>query len=179
MKQATVTRQPIIETERFCLRPLHKADSGLIALYASDKRLAEMTPNMAHPLPPGAVEALIDRATVGDSADVVWAIDASPSGGAELVGIIELHQMDRAQSEIRYWVAPTMWNTGIASEVVRAMIAANPLANETIFASVFQDNPSSARVLVNAGFEYLGDAESYSVARRAAVPTWTYLKKLG
>jgi hypothetical protein len=31
---------------------------------------------------------------------------------------------------------------------------------------------------VNAGFEYLGDAESYSVARSAALPTWTYLKKL-
>jgi len=92
--------------------------------------------------------------------------------------VIELHQMDRGQSEIRYWVAPTMWNTGIASEVVRALIAANPQANATIFASVFQDNPSSARVLVNAGFEYLGDAESYSVARSAALPTWTYLKKL-
>jgi RimJ/RimL family protein N-acetyltransferase len=56
---------------------------------------------------------------------------------------------------------------------------ANPLQNKTIFGSVFQDNPGSARVLTNAGFEYLGDAEAFSVARGAKVPTWTYLKRLG
>ena len=47
-----------------------------------------------------------------------------------------------------------------------------------MFASVFQDNPASARVLTNCGFEYLGDAESFSVARGATVPTWTYSRKL-
>ena len=77
-----------------------------------------------------------------------------------------------------FWVAPTMWNTGFASEAVRALIAANPLASQTIFASVFQDNPGSARVLTNAGFDYLGDAEAFSVARGAKVATWTYLKRL-
>jgi RimJ/RimL family protein N-acetyltransferase len=72
-----------------------------------------------------------------------------------------------------------MWNTGFASEAVGALVAANPLENKTIFGSVFQDNPGSARVLTNAGFEYLGDAEAFSVARGAKVPTWTYLKRLG
>jgi hypothetical protein len=32
-------------------------------------------------------------------------------------------------------------------------------------------------VLTNTGFEYLGDAEAFSVARNAPVPTWTYLKR--
>jgi RimJ/RimL family protein N-acetyltransferase len=66
----------------------------------------------------------------------------------------------------------------VASEAVRVLIAANPLQSTTIFASVFQDNPASARVLTNCGFEYLGDAESFSVARDASVPTWTYSLKL-
>ena len=47
-----------------------------------------------------------------------------------------------------------------------------------MFASVFQDNPASAKVLTNCGFDYIGDAESYSVARGSQVPTWTYLRKL-
>jgi hypothetical protein len=34
-------------------------------------------------------------------------------------------------------------------------------------------------VLTNAGFEYLGDAEAWSVARGGRVPTWTYLKRTG
>jgi RimJ/RimL family protein N-acetyltransferase len=100
-------------------------------------------------------------------------------GGAELLGVISLTRMDRGQSEIGYWVAPAMWNTGFASEAVGALVSANPLQNTTIFGSVFQDNPGSARVLTNAGFEYLGDAEAFSVARGAKVPTWTYLKRLG
>jgi hypothetical protein len=33
-------------------------------------------------------------------------------------------------------------------------------------------------VLTHAGFEYIGDAETYSVARAAKIPTWTYLRKL-
>ena len=38
------------------------------------------------------------------------------------------------------------------------------MENDTIFAAVFQDNPASARVLTNCGFEYVGDAEAFSVA---------------
>jgi RimJ/RimL family protein N-acetyltransferase len=98
--------------------------------------------------------------------------------------VISLKRMDegkwnRDQSEIGYWVAPAFWNTGFASEAVRALVEANPLKSRTIFAEVFQDNPGSARVLTNAGFQYLGDAETFSVARGARVPTWTYLRKLG
>ena len=70
------------------------------------------------------------------------------------------------------------WNSGIASEAVCALIESNPQGNGTIFAEVFQDNPASARVLTHAGFEYIGDAESHSVARGANVPTWTYIKKM-
>ena len=62
--------------------------------------------------------------------------------------------------------------------VVQALIAANPQACRTIFAEVFQDNAGTARVLTNAGFEYLGDAETFSVARGARVATWTYIRKL-
>jgi len=110
-------------------------------------------------------------------------MDGSATGLAEVLGVISLKRMDeakfaRGQSEIGYWVAPAFWNTGFASAAVRALIGANPQHNRTIFAEVFQDNPGSARVLTNAGFQYLGDAETFSVARGGRVPTWTYLRKL-
>jgi RimJ/RimL family protein N-acetyltransferase len=95
-----------------------------------------------------------------------------------MMGIVALKQLDRGQSEISYWVAPAFWNTGIASDAVKALIAANPRRDQVIYGVVFQDNPASARVLTNAGFEYLGDAEAFSVARNASVRTWTYLRKL-
>jgi RimJ/RimL family protein N-acetyltransferase len=171
--------QPVIEAGRFRLRPLQMSDAGLIALYTSDRRLAEGTRSIPHPLPPGAAEAFVARA-LSDKHDAdVWVLDGSAQGQAEVLGQISLMRMDRDQSEIGFWVAPGLWNTGFASEAVQAIVAANPHASRTLFAEVFQDNPGSARVLVNAGFDYLGDAEAWSVARGAKVATWTYVKKMG
>ena len=175
--QGAGAAQAEIAAGRFVLRPLRRSDAGLCGMYAGDRRVAEGTRSIPHPLPPGAVEAFIARAMSG-AGETVWAMDGAATGLSELLGIISLKPMDRGQSEIGYWVAPALWNTGIASEAVRALVAANPLANRTIFAEVFQDNAGSARVLSHAGFEYLGDAETYSVARSARVPTWTYIRRL-
>ena len=178
MKLEQIVDQPTIETERFDLRPLRRSDQGLIELYAGDERVAQMTTSIPHPLPPGLTEAFIARAMAEDRDEDIWAMDATRSGGGELMGLISLERMDRNQSEVGYWVAPAYWNTGLASEAVEALVNANPLNNQTMFASVFQDNPASARVLTHCGFEYLGDAESFSVARDKPVPTWTYSRKL-
>ncbi|MCA0873336.1 GNAT family N-acetyltransferase [Seohaeicola saemankumensis] len=178
MKLDQIINQPTIEADRFDLRPLRRSDMGLIELYGSDERVARMTTSIPHPLPPGATEAFVARAMSEDRDEDVWAIDGSKSGGGEVKGLISLKRMDRNQSEVGYWIAPIYWNTGLASDALMALVDANPSGNANMFASVFQDNPASARVLTHCGFEYLGDAESFSVARNAAVPTWTYSRKL-
>ncbi|MGR3711901.1 MAG: GNAT family N-acetyltransferase [Shimia sp.] len=178
MKLETIVNQPVIEAERFVLRPLRRSDMGLIDMYAGQKDVARMTTSISHPLPPGATEAFITRAQSEDRVEDVWAIDGSQDDQPEVMGLIGLTRIDAGKVEIGYWIGPGFWNTGVASEAVRVLIAANPLQSTTIFASVFQDNPASARVLTNCGFEYLGDAESFSVARDASVPTWTYSLKL-
>ncbi|MBE9635807.1 GNAT family N-acetyltransferase [Salipiger mangrovisoli] len=171
--------QAVIETPRFLLRPLRRSDAGMIAHYTSELRLARMTTSIPHPLPPGATEAFIARSMDPKRVEDVWAMDASEQGGAEVMGLISLERLtDGNQAEIGYWVAPPFWNTGHASEAVRAMVQANPFGSATMFASVFQDNAASARVLTNCGFEYIGDAEAFSVARNSAVPTWTYLRRM-
>jgi len=173
-----------INAGRFVLRPVRKSDAGLFALYAGDRRVAEATRSIPHPLPPGAEEAFVARALRPGSDEDVWVMDGTVTGLPEVLGVINLKRMDesrynRDQSEVSYWVAPAFWNLGIASLAVQALVVANPQKNKTIFAEVFQDNPGSARVLTNAGFQYLGDAESFSVARNSRVPTWTYCRKLG
>lgn len=166
--------QPLIAAERFVLRPLRRSDSGPISQWAGDARVARGTRSIPHPFPPGAAEALVARAQKPDRVEDVWALDGTVSGLGELLGLLHLARMDRRQGEVSFWIAPAFWNTGLASEAVGALVAANPHGDETMFAEVFQDNPGSARVLTNNGFEYLGDAESFSVARGANVPTWTY-----
>jgi RimJ/RimL family protein N-acetyltransferase len=178
MKLDPILNQPLVETKRFDLRALCKSDMGMIELYGSDVRVARMTTSIPHPLPPGATEAFVQRAMSEGRDEDVWAIDGTKADGPDLMGLISLQRLDREQSEVGYWIAPAYWNTGLASHALQALVSANPLNNKTMFAAVFQDNPASARVLIHCGFEYLGDAETFSVARDATVPTWTYSLKL-
>jgi RimJ/RimL family protein N-acetyltransferase len=173
-----IDSQVTIPTERFVLRPARVSDAGLFSLHAGDVRVAEGTSSIPHPLPPGAAAAFVARAMNPSAVERIWVMDGTAEGMPEVLGVISLKQMDREQSEIGYWVAPAFWNTGYASEAVQALIDANPLKSKAIFAQVFQDNPGSARVLSNSGFGYLGDAESFSVARNARVQTCTYLRKM-
>lgn len=169
---------PVIQAERFVLRPLRESDAGLVQLYASDQRVAEMTTTVPHPYPPGAAEGYISRVLGDPDGCAVWALDASGHSSSELLGLVALTKLDRDQAEIKYWVAPALWNAGYVSEAVNAVVTFNPINSKALFATVFQDNPGSARVLTNSGFEYVGDAEAFSVARNATVPTWTYIRKL-
>lgn len=175
---STPEARQAIPAGRLMLRGVRKSDAGLLALYASDRRVAEGTRSIPHPYPPGAAEAFVARAMAGTGPDRTWVMDGSGADLAEVLGVITLTEIDIGRSEIGYWVAPAFWNAGFASEAVRALVAANPLGSRTIFAQVFQDNPGSARVLTNCGFEYIGDAESFSVARNARIQTWTYLRKV-
>ena len=173
-----ITNQPVIEAQRFVMRPIRKSDAGLLEMYAGDRRVAEATQTLPHPLPPGATDAYIARAMKDERTEDIWVMDGSKQGHAEVLGVIWMERMDRAQSEVNFWIAPAFWNTGFASEALQAIVEANPQNANTLFAAIFQDNPASARVVTNAGFDYLGDAEAFSVARNTTVPTWTYVKKI-
>lgn len=171
---------PAWDGPRVRLRGLLASDAPDMARHAGDRRVAEGTRSIPHPLPAGAADAFITAALSPQRDEDVWAIDARPSGGAALVGLISLKALGRGQSQIGYWIAPEAWNAGLASEAVRVLVGANPHGARTLFAEVFQDNPASARVLTNAGFDYIGDAEAQSVARGAGgIATWTYLKRMG
>ncbi len=172
-----VFHQPVIETTRFDLRPVRASDTGLIEMYTSDLRVSRNTSSIPHPLPPGLVEAFVTRVNAPDRVEDAWVMDGTRMGGGEVMGVISLKRVDHGHSEIGYWVAPSFWNTGIASEAVAALIGANPLGCQTIYATVHQGNAASARVLTNCGFCYLGDAETFCVAQGAKVPTWTYSRK--
>lgn len=179
MKLETIPKRETITAERMVLRPLRRSDEGLLTLYAGDERVARNTRSIPHPLPPGASASFIDTALSADRTKEIWAMDGSVSGLGELLGVIALERLTEERSEVGYWVAPAFWNTGFATEALVALLDANPQKVRTVFAEVFQTNTVSAHVLTNAGFDYIGDAEAFSVAQGRLVQTWTYLKSLG
>lgn len=56
--------------------------------------------------------------------------------------------------ELGYWLTPSLWNRGIATQAVGQLCAAafSETDAERIQAQVFSTNPSSARVLEKCGF---------------------------
>lgn len=160
-----------IRTDRMVLRPLRKADAGLIRHYASDARLARMTTGIPHPYPPGAAEAFVDGVLSGRSSERVWVMDGTPSEASEVIGLISARPARDGSTEIGYWVGTPFQNTGYASEAVLALV---DHLDRPLSAQVFQDNPASARIITKAGFRYCGETEAYSVARGGVVPMWVY-----
>ena len=157
-----------IRTERLTLRPLRDSDAGPITLHASDERVARMTISIPHPHPPGAAEAFIEGTLSGRRGEDVWAIDATPLGGEELVGVIGYQP---GPGELGYWVGPPYWGVGYATEAVLALVAHlfRARAPDQINAHVFADNAASAAVLVKAGFRETGQSSGFSVARGEVV----------
>lgn len=163
---------PVLETERLVLRPLRRSDAGPVQLHCSEARVARMTATIPHPYPPGAALAFIEGvATMEQGA--VWAIDGSRAGLPEIVGTIGLRRPGPEGAELGYWIAPPVWRRGIAGEAVRAVVEDAPFEGP-LTASVFRDNPASARVLERAGFRRTGEGEGFSVARGEKVSDWLY-----
>ena len=98
--------QPVITTARLTLRPLRRQDREQLQLYTSDRRVAEGTRSIPHPLPDGTAERFIGAALKPGHDEDVWAMDGAPQGSASLMGVISLKPLDRGQSQIGYWVAP-------------------------------------------------------------------------
>ena len=94
-----------------------------------------------------------------------------------MLGVVALKRLDRGQSEIGFWVAPAFWNTGIATEAVAALVAANPHRATTLFAACVPGQPGLGAGADELRLRLSGRRESYSVARRATVPTWTYSRR--
>lgn len=164
---------PVLATPRLTLRPLHPADAGPIGLWCGQYRVASMLARVPHPYPPGAAEAFIARARSGAGGEQVWALDGTPSGAADFLGVVSLRTGgDAAVPTLGYWVGPPAWGLGYATEAVATVLDA-AFADAAIAAvetTVYTDNAASARVLEKMGFVVTGAGEKYCPARDAVVP---------
>jgi len=78
-------------------------------------------------------------------------VDAEAAGG---IGFMLQHDVDRASTEIGYWLGEPFWGRGIVTEALAAM---TKYAIEThgvtrVFAVPFAHNVASCRVLEKAGY---------------------------
>ncbi|WP_174278656.1 GNAT family N-acetyltransferase [Sphingomonas bacterium] len=97
----------------------------------------------------------------------------------ELVGGTGLHDAEDGL-EIGYWLTPSAWGRGYATEAGRATVAMarHALGQRRLTAYHHADNPASGRVLRKLGFQETGTARRHSLARGAEVDSVTYVLTL-
>lgn len=84
--------------------------------------------------------------------DLAIVIDGKAVGG---VGIVLQHDVERITAEIGYWVGERYWGKGIMTQVVKEMTGYvfEHFPIRKIYATVFDFNTASQKVLKKTGFE--------------------------
>jgi len=143
------------------LRPLRMSDVSAMHILSNDVEVSANLADMPYPYPReaavGTVEAMQNLAARGEA--FAFALIPQDSESKELVGVIYLVVNSGNQhGELIYWIGKPYWGLGYATEAVRAIIifAFNRLKLHRVYASVFQQNMASSRVLQKAGMQYEG-----------------------
>jgi ribosomal-protein-alanine N-acetyltransferase len=143
-----------LRTERCRLRPFTTEDRDRLAEIANDRRISRnLTDGFPYPYAIEDADEWIELTSQQQPARH-FAIESD----GELVGGIGVDPMSGERQHVAavgYWLAPTHWGEGIATEALSAVIAyvyvAFPLVHR-IQASVYGWNPASGRVLEKCGF---------------------------
>ncbi len=148
----------IIQTKDFVLRPMQLSDAANIAKLANNRRISRNTLAMPYPYKLTDAKAWLRRsikeAQAKDCDFVRFAIEINE----QLVGCIELREIEWPKAELGYWLGQPYWGKGIMTKVVKevANYGFKQFGLRRIQAKVFTFNPASKRVLEKAGFKLEG-----------------------
>jgi RimJ/RimL family protein N-acetyltransferase len=154
-------------TERLLLRPGWVEDAPVLAEAISRENVAL---NLAHvPWPYTIADAEKFLARDPTSGEASLLIFERTSAEPRLIGGIGLAR-DAGQAILGYWIVPSSWGKGFATEAGRAVIdlARGTLRIGQLTAQHFVDNPASGRVLRKLGFRTTGQREPLFSAGRGA-----------
>ena len=112
-----------------------------------------------------------------DESDRAWAveIDGHAVGGVSLHPGVDVH---RHSAELGYWLGQRWWGRGLMSAIIE-VFAARAMAALRLYrlhASVYANNPASARVLEKAGFVREGTQKSAVFKRGELLDLFIYAR---
>ena len=150
---------PTLHTKRLRLRPYRLSDAPRMQQLAGRREVAATTLRIPHPYEDGIAEVWIAQAAERAAQETSYNFAVALPESDELIGSIGLEM--RRESEravLGYWLGVPYWGRGYATEAVIEILrfGFEDVGLNQISASVFANNPASARVLEKAGLTYEG-----------------------
>ena len=144
---------PTLHCRNFILRPWCQEDAEALVRHANNPRIAgNLRDAFPHPYSLTDARSWL-KAVSTDPSSVVLAleIDGEAAGG---IGLTPMSDVYRLNGEVGYWLSEKHWGKGIMTEAVAALVehAFTKTGLMRLFAGVFENNPSSMRVLEKNGF---------------------------
>ena len=149
--------QPIIQTKRLILRPLHRNDSTSIFKYAKLETvgpLAGWEPHKTLKDTDDFINYALRKKEYGQPG--VYSIILKET--SKMIGTIEIHSYKDQKGAIGFVLNPEYWNKGYVTEASKACIiyALEILELKRLEYCHFPHNPASKRVCEKLGFIYEG-----------------------
>lgn len=148
-----------IDLDRILLRNVQIEDADNIFKFAGDYGVAEMmNGSIPHPYPKSMAIDWVKK-HLNDSAEssaISWAIILKENDA--FIGSIQIRKIDEKSVRLSYWLGEPFWGKGLMSEAIRGVVGYcfEKIGLEEIEAEHFKRNPASGKVLLKAGFSYLG-----------------------
>lgn len=152
-------------TERLLLRPGFVEDAPELAAAIGHDVVVR---NLATaPSPYGVEDAHRFLAMESDPLRPNFLITQRTAGTPRIIGGIGISSSETGGPELGYWIAPSHWGLGFATEAGRAVLhIARSMGLPKLKAGYFIDNPASGKVLRKLGFRPTGQVvQRHSDAR--------------
>jgi len=162
-------------TERLLLRPGWVEDAPALTEAFAREDVVMTLARAPWPYALGDAQGYLGRERQPGEADLLILLRTPQQ--PRLIGGIGLAQQSSGDIELGYWIVPSHWGQGFATEAGHALVA---LARESLritrlVSGHFTDNPASGRVLTKLGFTATGQTEArFCTARATHVPCLTY-----
>ncbi|MDR2499124.1 MAG: GNAT family N-acetyltransferase [Tannerellaceae bacterium] len=147
-----------IRHKLFTLRKWDASDAPSLAEHANDIVISRnVRDGFPHPYSINDATSYIEYLHISNTADLNFAIVINDKavGG---IGLVTFTDIERYGAELGYWLGTAFRGQGIMTEVVRTFTKYVLLNTNIVrlFASVFEFNRASARVLEKTGFRFIG-----------------------
>jgi ribosomal-protein-alanine N-acetyltransferase len=159
-EQHFMIEQPVLETQRFRLRPIELSDAPVIQKAAGAREISDTMISIPHPYPAGEAERYVQRQRSERDIGRLAAFVIELKAEGRFCGLVEVRDIDRehSQAELSFWLVAETWGQGYMGEVVQAVVrySFNVLCLNRLFAYHMLRNPASGCVLEHNGFKREG-----------------------